>query len=78
MGDYKLIISRYDENVDWVKSFDDYVIFNKGTAAGLSEDILNRTYYLPNVGKEGEIILRYIITHYYTIESMIYKRGGNK
>jgi len=71
MGDYKLIISRYDENVDWVKSFDDYVIFNKGTATGLSEDILNRTYYLPNVGKEGEVILRYIITHYYHLPPKI-------
>ena len=71
MGDYKLIISRYDENVDWVKSFDDYVIFNKGTAVGLSEDILNRTYYLPNLGKDGDVILRYIITHYYHLPPKI-------
>lgn len=71
MGDYKVVISRYSEDIEWIKMFDDYVVFNKGNTNGISDEILNRSYYLPNVGKEGEVILRYITTHYYDLPSKI-------
>ena len=31
MVDYKVIISRYNEDIEWVKTFEDYVVFNKGS-----------------------------------------------
>lgn len=64
MSDYQLIVTRYNEDVEWVKTFDDYIIFNKGSNVGITQEILNRTYNLPNVGKNSEVNLRYIITHY--------------
>ena len=71
MCDYKVIISRYNEDIEWIKTFDDYVVFNKGSTVGLSEDILNHSYYLPNIGKECDVILRYITTHYYHLPQKI-------
>lgn len=71
MVDYKVVISRYKENIEWIKIFDDYVVFNKGDTDNISEDILDRTYYLPNVGKDLDIILRYITTHYYHLPNKI-------
>lgn len=71
MNDYKVVISRYKENIEWIKIFDDYVVFNKGDTDNISEDILDRTYYLPNVGKDLDIILRYITTHYYHLPNKI-------
>lgn len=77
MNDYKVVISRYKENIEWVKMFDDYVVFNKGSVEGISEEILDRCYYLPNVGKDLDIILRYITTHYYHLPPKIAFCQGN-
>ena len=64
MDDYKLIITRYNEDIEWVKIFDNYIIFNKGRLEEVNESFLNKTYNLLNVGKDVDVILRYIITHY--------------
>ncbi len=71
MSDYQVVISRYNEDIEWIKTFDDYVVFNKGDTVGISEDILNRTFYLPNVGKDLDVIFRYITTHYYSLPSKV-------
>lgn len=77
MNDYQIIISRYNENIEWIKTFDDYIVFNKGSADGLSEEILNRTYNLPNFGISEEVILRYIITHYNYLPDKVAFCQGN-
>ncbi len=71
MSDYKLVVARYKENIEWIKCFDDYVIFNKGDIEGLSSDLLPYTYSLPNVGKDVEVHLRYIIDNYDKLPSKI-------
>ena len=71
MDNYQAVITRYNEDIEWVKTFDDYIVFNKGSSAGISQEILNRTYNLPNVGKNSEVNLRYIITHYNNLPDKI-------
>ena len=71
MNDYKVVISRYNEDIEWIKMFDDYVVFNKGNDFGISEEILNRSYSLPNVGKDFDVIFRYITTNYDNLPSKI-------
>jgi hypothetical protein len=71
MNDYKVVISRYNEDIEWIKMFDDYVVFNKGNAFGISEEILNHSYSLPNVGKDLDVIFRYITTNYDNLPSKI-------
>jgi hypothetical protein len=71
MSNYQAVITRYNEDVEWVKTFDDYIVFNKGSNAGISQEILNRTYNLPNLGQDVENILRYITTHYNSLPDKI-------
>jgi hypothetical protein len=71
MSNYQAVITRYNEDIEWVKTFDDYIVFNKGSNIGISQEILNRTYNLPNIGKDVEVILRYIVTHYNNLPDKI-------
>lgn len=56
----RYIISRYNESIGWLHPIlKKCIIFNKGTKLGLSNEIL-----VPNVGRESETYLRYIIDNY--------------
>lgn len=52
-----IVVSRYNENVDWTKQFSDVIIYNKG-------DNLPNTIRLPNVGKEGHTYYKHICDNY--------------
>lgn len=77
MSNYQAVIARYNEDVEWVKTFDDYIVFNKGSNIGISQEVLNRTYNLPNLGIDVEVILRYITTHYNYLPSKVAFCQGN-
>jgi hypothetical protein len=56
----KVVVARYNENLKWIEPLIDIcVIYNKGV-----DDIPYEYKRLPNVGKEGESYLRYIIDNY--------------
>jgi hypothetical protein len=57
-----VVISRFNEDANWVKNLNwDYLIYNKGeTISGIYKQI-------PNIGREGETYLRYIIEFYYNL-----------
>ena len=55
---YKIIVARYNEDIDWLASeMHNCIIYNKGEKLGLSNEIC-----LPNVGRESETYLNYIIS----------------
>jgi hypothetical protein len=57
---YAIIVSRYNENIEWLKSeMNHSIIYNKGDKLNLSNEIM-----LENKGRESETYLRYIIEHY--------------
>jgi len=57
---YKIIVSRYNENIDWLSAeMNNCIIYNKGISLGISNEIM-----LQNVGRESETYLHYIITNY--------------
>ena len=60
----KLIVSRYNENIDWVNKINfDYIIYNKGIN-DLSQPHIN----LKNVGREADTYLNYIrLNHFMNI-----------
>ena len=63
---YHIVISRYNENIDWVKHIDsqlfDIYIYNKGEVI---QDIPNcNIINLNNTGRESQTYLYHIITHY--------------
>ena len=57
---YKIIVARYNENIDWLKDeMDNCIIINKGDALNIKNEVL-----LKNVGRESDTYLNYIITNY--------------
>jgi len=61
----KIVISRYNEDVSWVKHLDfKYTIYNKG-----KDDIPEPNIKLPNLGREAQTYLNFIISNYHTLEN---------
>ena len=64
---YKIIVARYNEDIDWLASeMHNCIIYNKGEKLGLSNEIC-----LPNVGRESETYLNYIISNYENLPDTI-------
>jgi len=57
----KIIVARYNENIEWTKQFQNVIIYNKGTK--LEEDGYNEIM-LDNVGREGHTYYKYIYDNY--------------
>lgn len=65
-----IVISRYQENLEWLDYIKiPYIIYNKGPEV---EGVIN----IPNVGRESETMLRYIIENYENIpENVTFLQG---
>lgn len=67
MNGYKIIVARYHEDFDWLESeMHNCIIYNKGEKLGLSNEIC-----IPNVGRESETYLNYIISNYENLPDTI-------
>lgn len=64
---YKIVVARYNENIEWLKSdMSNCIIYNKGNKLNIYNEIL-----LKNVGRESETYLHYIITNYYNLPDVV-------
>ena len=64
---YKIIVARYNENIEWLKSeMSNCIIYNKGNKLNIYNEIL-----LENLGRESETYLHYIITNYDNLPDVI-------
>ncbi len=69
----KIVIARYNENVNWTKQFQNVIIYNKGNR-------LDNTYnqiYLNNVGREGHTYYKYISDNYNNLDNYTIFLQGN-
>jgi len=55
-----IIVSRYNENVEWSKQFTNVIIYNKGN----NLDNSYNEVFLNNVGREGHTYYKYICDNY--------------
>jgi hypothetical protein len=70
---YKIIVARYNENIDWLKDeMQNCIIFNKGETLHIENEI-----HLENIGRESESYLHYIIENYYNLPDVIIFTQGN-
>lgn len=70
--DVAYIVSRYTEDIEWLKPImDSCVIINKGTKLS-TEDVMRE-----NVGRESESYLYYIIEHYDNLPEVCVFTQGN-
>jgi hypothetical protein len=64
---YKIIVSRFNEELAWLESdMQNCIIYNKGQALNLPNEIC-----LPNVGRESETYLNYIINNYHNLPDIV-------
>ena len=64
---YKIIVARYNENIEWLNSeMSNCIIYNKGDKLGINNEI-----FLENVGRESETYLHYIITNYSNLPDVV-------
>jgi hypothetical protein len=64
---YKIIVSRYNENIDWLKGeIKNCIIYNKGDKLNIENEIM-----LENIGRESQTYLHYIITNYYDLPDIV-------
>ena len=65
---YKIIVARYNENINWLKSeIDNCIIYNKG----YDKLNINNEFFIKNTGRESETYLYYIITNYNNLPDVI-------
>jgi len=70
---YKIVVARYNENLNWLLPVIDYcIIFNKGEPLHLKNEIM-----LKNVGRESETYLHYIIDNYDSLPDVVIFTQGN-
>lgn len=67
---YKLIVARYNENLDWINTFENYQIYNKGLK-DLAPHHQANAIQLPNVGREAHSYLYHIINNYDNLEDIL-------
>ena len=73
MSSYKIVVARYNENIEWLNSvMNNCIIYNKGDKLGLSNEII-----LENVGREAETYLHYIIENYQKLPDIVIFTQGN-
>jgi hypothetical protein len=70
----KIIVARYNENVEWTKQFPNVIIYNKGEK--LENDYYNELF-LPNVGREGHTYYKHIYDNYENLDDYIVFLQGN-
>jgi len=64
---YKIIVARYNENIEWLeKDFDNCIVYNKGEKLNIQNEIA-----LENVGRESETYLNYIISNYDSLPDVV-------
>lgn len=64
---YKIIVSRYNENIEWLNSeINNCIFYNKGEPLNINNEIV-----LDNVGRESDTYLNYIITNYTKLPTVI-------
>jgi hypothetical protein len=70
---YKIVVARYNEDINWLQNeISNCIIYNKGLDLGINNQI-----FLPNVGRESETYLRYVIDNYFNLPDVVIFTQGN-
>lgn len=74
----QLVISRYEENLDWLKyCIHDYIIYNKGDDNINKKININNIVNIPNIDTEAYSYIQYIVDYYDCLPQKIIFTQGN-
>jgi hypothetical protein len=69
----KIVIARYNENIDWIKNINfDFIVYNKG-----SNDLNISNTLIQNKGRESDTYLNFILDYYNNLPEQIIFCQGN-
>tara|TARA_Y100000816_G_C26107668_1_gene589229 strand:- start:2993 stop:3604 length:612 start_codon:yes stop_codon:yes gene_type:complete len=71
--DYRIVVSKYKENVQWVNEFDNskVIVYDK------SDNPIKGSISIPNIGRETETFFRYIVDNYENLPDYVVFLQGN-
>lgn len=69
----KIVVARYNENVEWTKKYPNVLIYNKGAPLIGYTNVVD----LPNVGREGHTYYYHIYTNYDNLDDYTVFLQGN-
>jgi hypothetical protein len=69
----RIVVARYNENVEWTLQFPNVTIYNKGEPLGGDYTEIS----LPNVGREGHTYYKHIIDNYDKLDDYTVFLQGN-
>lgn len=69
----KIVVSRYDEDMEWTKKYTNVIIYNKGNALVGYSNVID----LPNIGREGHTYYYHIYTNYDSLDEYTIFLQGN-
>ena len=78
-----IVVSRYSENLDWINELLEntwickVIVYNKGSDDIHFDNEKVEIIKIPNIGREGETYLRYIIDNYDTLPARVWFTQGN-
>lgn len=71
-----LVVSRYNEDLEWTREFPVKIIYNKGDRRTIPDDLQKFVVDLPNIGREAHTYLYHIIKNYDALdETTIFCQG---
>jgi hypothetical protein len=73
----KIVIARYNENLDWTNNLENVIIYNKGNDDIDLNTIKHPIMKLPNVGREGHTYYQYIYDNYNNLDDYTIFLQGN-
>ncbi len=64
---FQIVVARYNEDISWLNPVQQHcIVYNKGKPLNISNE-----KFLPNVGRESETYLRYIIDNYDNLPEVV-------
>jgi hypothetical protein len=73
----KIVISRYNEDLDWTNNLENVIIYNKGNDDIDLDKIKHPIIKLLNVGREGHTYYQYIYDNYNNLDDYTIFLQGN-
>ena len=78
---YKIVVARYNENIDWLLPKEkNIIVYNKGALPNKNSYKMPYKHFmelLPNVGRESHTYLHYVIENYYNLPDIVLFTQGN-
>jgi hypothetical protein len=69
----RIVVARYNEDIEWLSNYDNVTIYNKGEKVQTKHEVIE----LPNIGREAHTIFHHICKNYDNLDDLTVFLPGN-